>query len=57
MWEPLGVHGDMPLDTRDLLARIVALLFSGIGVPDALRINYAEARPLVPPKVGAGRAN
>ena len=50
-------HRYVPLDAGDLFARVVALLFGGVGVLHALCINNNEAGLLVAPLFLAGLAN
>jgi hypothetical protein len=47
----------MSLDAGYLFARIVALLFSAVGVLDALRVNNNEAGCGLAPQFLAGLAN
>lgn len=55
--QALRVHGNMSLDAGYLFARIVALLFSAVGVLDALRVNNNEAGCGLAPQFLAGLAN
>ena len=55
--QTLHIDGDVALDTRDLLARIVALLPGRAGVLHALRVNDQEAGGGAPPLSGAVLAN
>ena len=57
MRQTLRIDRDVALDTRNLLARIVALLPGRIGVLHALRINDQEAGRGVPSLSGAVPAN
>ncbi len=42
--QALGVDGNVALDPRNLLARIVAFLSCAIGILDALRVDDQKAR-------------
>ncbi len=42
--QALRIHRNMPLDTRHLLARVIALVTGLIGILDALRVHDAKAR-------------
>ena len=57
MRQALRADRDVALDAGDLLARVVALLASRIGVLDALRINEKEAGRGSAPPSGAVLAN
>ena len=57
MWEALRIHGDMALDTRHQLATIVALLFGGVRILDALGVNDEKAGFLGPTIALSHRAN
>lgn len=57
MGQPVGVNDDMTLDPGDFLARVIALLFSRVRVPDALGISEAEACLRLPTKALSHRAN
>jgi hypothetical protein len=57
MGQPLRIHPDVPFDAGHLLARIVSLLLSAIGVLHALRVNNQEAGHDVASLFGAGLAN
>jgi hypothetical protein len=39
MGQTVAIHGNMPLDARDLFAAVITFLFGGIGALDALCIN------------------
>ncbi len=53
----LCINGNMPLDPRNLLARVVALVPCARRVLHTLRINDQEARLCVAIQFGTGRAN
>ena len=55
--QPLGVHRNVTLDARDLLARVIALQARRVRVLHALRIDDQERAAGVAPPSGAGRAN
>lgn len=57
MWQTLSVDRNMPLNTRDFLARIVALFSCRIGVLYALCINNAETGGPGPTIAYTDRAN
>ena len=57
MGQALRIHPDVPFHAGDLLACVVALVFSAVGVLHALRVNDQEAGHDVAPKFGAGLAN
>ena len=57
MWKALGVHCNVALDARDLLACVIALQARRIRVLDALRVQYQERRAGVAPLFLSGRAN
>ena len=48
MGQPLSVHGDVALDSRHLLARVIALVLGAVGVLDALGVHDTEAGPFFP---------
>jgi hypothetical protein len=43
MWQTEGIDVNMTLNARDFLPGIIALLFGGVSVLDALSISNAEA--------------
>ena len=55
MRQTLRVNRYMPLDTANLLARIVAFFHSGIRVLHALRINNQESGHFMAPLLAALR--
>lgn len=55
--QALGIDGDVTLDTRDLLAGVIALLAGRVRVLHALRIHDQERAASVAPLSLAGRAN
>ena len=57
MGQSLRIDGDVALDPRDLLARVIALLASRVAVLHALRVHDQERAPDVAPLSLAGRAN
>ena len=57
MRQALRVHGNMALDARHLLARVITLLSGGIRVLYALRVHDQERRAGVALLSGTGRAN
>ena len=57
MGQSLRVHRDVTLDAGHLLACVVSLLFSAVGVFHALRVNDQEAGYGVAPLFLAGLAN
>ena len=46
--QPIGVDADMPLDSRNQLAAIKALLLGSVRVFDALRVNDQKSGAFVP---------
>ena len=57
MGQPLSVHGDVALDSRHLLARVIALVLGAVGVLDALGVHDTEAGPFFPTIASPGRVN
>lgn len=57
MRQALGIDRDVALDAGDLLARVVALPSSGVGVLHALGVYNQEAGRGAAPLSGAGLAN
>ncbi len=55
--QPLGVHRNVTLDARDLLARVIALQARRVRVLHALRIDDQERAAGVAPPSLSGRAN
>ena len=53
----LRVHPDVTLDAGNFLARVVALLFGGVGVLYALRVSNQKTGHGVAPQFLAGLAN
>jgi len=51
------IHGNMTLDTRYLLAGVVAFLFGAIGILHTLCVDDDEARRGVPPLFASDLAN
>lgn len=57
MGQPLAVHGDVPLDARHLLARVVALFARAVTVLHALGVDHQKGGPGLPPLAAPGRAH
>lgn len=57
MRQPIRIHADRPLDAGNPFPAINSLLFSGIGILDALRINDKKSRRCIPPKAASNLAN
>ena len=57
MRQSLGVHRDVALDARDLLACVIALQARRVRVLHALRVHDQERAAGVAPQFLAGRAN
>src|SRR5512144_2150373 len=57
MGQAVGVHAEVALDARDLLAAVIALAFRCVCILDALRVNDEEGGFLVPPTVFPDCAN
>ena len=57
MGQSLRVHRDVTLDSRHLLACVIALVPGGVRVLDALGVHDAEAGLLFPSIALSGRAN
>ena len=55
--QSLGVHHDVTFDTRDLLARVIALQGCCVCVFHTLRVNDQERAAGAAPQFLAGRAN
>ena len=55
--QSLGVYGNVALDARDFLARVIALAACRVRVLHALRIHDQERAAGVAPQFLAGRAN
>jgi hypothetical protein len=53
----LGIHGNMPLNARHFLASVVAFLFGGVSILDALGVNDAKTRAPDPTIAGTDLAN
>ena len=52
-----ALHGDVALDSRHLLARVIALVLGAVGVLDALGVHDTEAGPFFPTIASPGCAN
>ena len=57
MGQSLRVHRDVTLDSRHLLARVIALVPGGVRVLHALGVHDTEAGLLFPSIASSGRAN
>ena len=57
MGQSLRVHREVTLDSRHLLARVIALAIGGVRVLDALGVHDTEAGLLFPSIALSGRAN
>jgi len=43
MWQPIGIHGNVPLNTGHFLPSVVTFLTSGVSILDTLGVNDAKA--------------
>ena len=57
MWQTKGVHCNVTLDARNLLARVIAFEARCISVLDALRVNDQERAAGAAPQFLSGRTN
>lgn len=57
MRKSLRIDCNVALDTRDILARVIALQARRIRVLNALRVKYQERRTCAAPQFASGRAN
>jgi hypothetical protein len=55
--QTLRIHGNVALDARNLLARVIALLLREVRVLYALRVHDQEGGRNVAPLASTGRAN
>jgi hypothetical protein len=53
----IGINGNVALDARNFLARIVTFFFGGVGVFYRLRVNDYEASFFFPTIVLSGLSN
>ena len=53
----IGINGNVALDARNFLARIVTFFFGGVGVFYRLRVNDYEASFFFPTIVSSGLSN
>ena len=57
MRQTLAVHGDVALDARDFLARVVAFVVRAVGILHALRVHDQERGQRVVSQCLTGHAN
>ena len=55
--QAVALHGNIPLDTRNMFAAVITFLFGGIRVLDPLCVNHHELGDHVPTKALSDLAN
>ena len=57
MWQPIRVNGNMPFNTGNFLARVVAFMFGSTRILDALSVNDQKSGGRAATKVLSDLAN